>query len=57
MDGIISECDKFISLLRQLMRYWKTQLGIWNEGKKKVSLSINMCGFLQGDSNSQVGFS
>ena len=24
-----------ISLLRQLMRYWKTRLEIWNEGKRK----------------------
>ena len=45
-----------ISLLRQLMRYWKTR-EIWNEGKKKVSRWIDiMCGFLQGDSYSPVGF-
>ena len=24
-----------ISLLRQVMRYWKTQLEIWNEGERK----------------------
>ena len=46
-----------ISLLRQLMRYWKTRLEIWNEGKKKVSRWIEiMCGFLQGDSYSPMGF-
>ena len=39
------------------MRYWKTWLEIWNEGEKKVSRWINiMCGFLQGDSYSPVGF-
>ena len=26
-----------ISLLRQVMRYWKTRFEIWNEGEKKVS--------------------
>ena len=46
-----------MSLLRQLMRYWKTRLVIWNEGEKKVSGWIDiMCGFLQGDSYSPVGF-
>ena len=46
-----------ISLLRQVMRYWKTWLEIWNEGEKKVSSWINiMCGFLQEDSYSPVGF-
>ena len=46
-----------ISLLRQVMRYWKTRFESCNEGKKKVSRWINiMCGFLQGDSYSPVGF-
>ena len=46
-----------ISLLTQIMRYWKTRLEIWNEGEKKVSRWIGiMCGFLQGDSYSPVGF-
>ena len=39
------------------MRYWKTRLEIWNEGEKKESRWIDiMCGFLQGDSYSPVGF-
>ena len=43
-----------ISLLRQLMRYWKTRFEIWNEG---VSRWIDiMCGFLQGDRYSPAGF-
>ena len=46
-----------ISLLRQVMRYWKTRLEIWNEWEKKVSRWIDItCGFLQGDSYSPVGF-
>ena len=54
MDGITRECDR---LLRQIMRYWKTRLEIWNEGEKKASRWINLiCGFLQGDSYSPVGF-
>ena len=45
-----------ISLLRQVIRYWKTRLEIWNEGEKKASRWIDiMCGFLQGDSYSPVG--
>ena len=46
-----------IRLLRQLMRYWKTRFEIWNEGEKKVSQRIELCGFLQGDRYSPVGFS
>ena len=46
-----------ISLLRQLMRSWKTRLEIWSEGERKVSRWIKIvCGFLQGDSYSPVGF-
>ena len=46
-----------ISLLRQVMGYWKTRPEIWNEGGKEISKLINiMCGFLQGDSYSLVGF-
>ena len=45
------------SLLRQLMRYWKTRHETWTKGEKKVSWCIDvMCGFLQEDSYSQVGF-
>ena len=46
-----------ICLLRQVIRYWKTRLEIWNEGEKKVSWWINiMCGFLEVDSYSPVVF-
>ena len=46
-----------ITLLRELMRKWKTRLEIWNNGEKKISRWINiLCGFLQGDSYSPVGF-
>ena len=46
-----------ITLLRELMRKWKTRLEIWNNGEKKISQWINiLCGFLQGDSYSLVGF-
>ena len=39
------------------MRKWKTRLEIWNDGEKKISRWINiLCGFLQGDSYSPVGF-
>ena len=53
MDGITSECDKFTETAYE---NW-TRLEIWNEGEKKVSRWIDIvCGFLQGDSYSQVGF-
>ena len=46
-----------ISLLRQLMRYWKIQLEIWNEEEKKVSRWIDiMFSFLPGDNYLPVGF-
>ena len=46
-----------ITLMRELMRKWKTRLEIWNDGEKKISRWINVsCGFLQGDSYSPVGF-
>ena len=39
------------------MRKWKTRLEIWKDGEKSISRWINiMCGFLQGDSYSTVGF-
>ena len=39
------------------MRKWKTRLEIWNDSEKKISRWINiLCGFLQGDSYSPVGF-
>ena len=49
--------DNVITLLSLLMRQWKTRLEIWKDGKKGISRQINiMCGFLQGDSYSPVGF-
>ena len=39
------------------MRKLKTRLEIWNDNEKKISRWINvLCGFLQGDSYSPVGF-
>ena len=39
------------------MEKWKTRLEIWNNGEKMISRWIDiMCGFLQGDSYSPVGF-
>ena len=36
-----------ITLMRELMRKWKTRLEIWNDGEKKISRWINVpCGFL-----------
>ena len=49
--------DNVITLLSSLMRKWKTRLEICKDGKKSISGWINiMCGFLQGDSYSPVGF-
>ena len=46
-----------ITLMRELMRKWKTRLEIWNDGEKKIIRWINvLCGFLQGDSYSPLGF-
>ena len=48
---------EIIQLLKNLMSKWKTKLEIWKEGKKTTSRWINiLCGFLQGDSYSPVGF-
>ena len=45
------------TLMRELMRKRKTRLEIRNDGEKKISRWINvLCGFLQGDSYSPVGF-
>ena len=39
------------------MRKWKTRLEIWKNRRKSISRWIDfMCGFLQGDSYSPVGF-
>ena len=46
-----------IKLTKELMRKWKTRLEIWSDGEKMTSRWIQMlCGFLQGDSYSTVGF-
>ena len=46
------------ALLKALMVKWKTRLEVWNDGQKQVSRWIQIvCGFLQGDSYSPVGFS
>ena len=46
-----------ISLLRELMKRWKTRLEIWSNGKKNLSRWIKiLCGFLQGDSYYPVSF-
>ena len=40
-----------------MMSKWKTRLEIWNESEKVTSRWIRiLCGFLQGDRNSPVGF-
>ena len=49
--------DNVITLLSSLMRKWKTRLEIWKDGEKSIDRWINiMCGCLQGDSYSLVGF-
>lgn len=46
-----------IKLLTDLMQKWKTRLEIWNGSEKLTSRWIRiLCGFLQGDSYSPVGF-
>ena len=46
-----------IKLMEQLMRKWKTRLGIWSDDEKMTRQWIQiLCGFLQGDSYSPVGF-
>ena len=46
-----------ITLISQLMEKWKTRLEIWSRGEKLTSRWIDiLCGFLQGDSYSPVGF-
>ena len=49
--------DNVITLLSLLMKKWKTRLEIWKDGRKSISRWTDiMCGFLQGDSYSPVGF-
>ena len=49
--------NEVIGLISQLMKKWKTRIEIWNEGRKVTGRWINiLCGFLQGDSYSPVGF-
>ena len=46
-----------IRLIVDLMGKWKTRLEIWNGSEKMTSRWIRiLCGFLQGDSYSPVGF-
>ena len=46
-----------IRLTEELMSKWKTRLEIWNGSEKVTSRWIRiLCGFLQGDSYSPVGF-
>ena len=46
-----------IRLIVDLMSKWKTRLEIWNGSEKMTSRWIRiLCGFLQGDSYSLVGF-
>ena len=47
-----------IRLIQELMSKWKTRLEIWNGSEKMTSRWMRiLCGFLQGDSYSPVGFS
>ena len=49
--------DEVIKLISDLMELRKTRLEIWSKGEKMTSRWINiMCGFLQGDSYSALGF-
>ena len=46
-----------IMLIHELMSKWKTRLEIWNGSEKMTSRWIRiLCGFLQGNSHSPVGF-
>ena len=46
-----------IRQIQELMSKWKTRLEIWNGSEKMTSRWIRiLCGFLQGDSYSPVGF-
>ena len=46
-----------INLIKELMRKWETKLEISRDGEKMISRWIQiLCGLLQGDSYSPVGF-
>ena len=46
-----------IKLISNLMELWKTRMEIWSKGEKLTGRWINIsCGFVEGDSNSPVGF-
>ena len=46
-----------IKLIKELMRKWKTRLEVWSDGEKMTSQWMQiLCGFLQGDGYSPVGF-
>ena len=49
--------DNVIAMLSSIMRKWKTRLEILKDGEKSISRWIDiMCGFLQDDSYSPIGF-
>ena len=49
--------DNVMTLLSSPMTKWKTRLVIWKDGVKSISgWNDIMCGFLQGDSYSPMGF-
>ena len=49
--------DNVMTLLSSPMTKWKTRLVIWKNGGKSISgWNDIMCGFLQGDSYSPMGF-
>ena len=49
--------DNVMTRLISIMRKWKTRFEIWKDGEKIISRWIDIiCGFLQGDSYSPVGF-
>ena len=57
MDGITSKCDKFTEIAYDSLL--DTGRHVLKSGlREKKSMSVNdiMCGFLQGDSYSPVGF-
>ena len=49
--------EKVLQIIREIMEGWKTRLEVKDGGKIKASRWINIRKeFLQGDSNSPVGF-
>ena len=53
----IGVLDNVITLLSSIKRKWKTRLEVSKDGKKSIRRWIDIiCGFLQSDSYSPVGF-